>query len=190
VSQWAPLVLSVLKMLGQPSSALGTVLSQIATESGGNPRAQNNWDINAKMGDPSRGLMQTIMSTFLAYAGPFRNLGIFNPLASIYAGVNYAIHRYGAAWQQVLGHGHGYAKGGVISEPIMGIGRSGRKYTFGEAGDETVVPGRFSVSRLESLLEALIGAVRENATQTGDVLGAVLNGTARSAVYSSAYEVR
>ncbi|AEW94051.1 hypothetical protein SCATT_16800 [Streptantibioticus cattleyicolor NRRL 8057 = DSM 46488] len=37
--------------------------------------------------------MQTIPPTFDAYAGPYRSLGITNPLASIYAGLNYAIHR-------------------------------------------------------------------------------------------------
>jgi hypothetical protein len=112
VARWAGLVRQVLAMLGQPAGALGIVLSQMNTESGGNPRAINLSDINAQMGDPSRGLMQTIMSTFLAYAGPFARLGIYNPLANIYAGLNYAIHRYGArGWMSVLGHGHGYESG-------------------------------------------------------------------------------
>ncbi len=36
----------------------------------------------------------------------------------------------------------GYQHGGIISEPIVGVGlRSGRGYTFGEAGPETVTPG-------------------------------------------------
>jgi SLT domain-containing protein len=85
--------------------------------------------------------MQTIGSTFNAYAGRFRSRGIYDPLANIYAGLNYAIHRYGSGWTSVLGHGHGYAGGGIIEEPIFGIGRSGRKYSFGEKGKETVVPG-------------------------------------------------
>ena len=42
----------------------------------------------------------------------------------------------------MLGHGHGYANGGIISEPIIGTGlRSGAKYSFGENGPETVTPG-------------------------------------------------
>ncbi|MBC8430249.1 MAG: hypothetical protein H8D92_02500, partial [Pelagibacteraceae bacterium] len=36
----------------------------------------------------------------------------------------------------------GYANGGLITEPIFGIGRSGQTYTFGERGQETVTPGR------------------------------------------------
>jgi cell wall-associated NlpC family hydrolase len=35
----------------------------------------------------------------------------------------------------------GFAKGGVINEPIFGVGRSGQAYTFGEHGKETVTPG-------------------------------------------------
>lgn len=36
----------------------------------------------------------------------------------------------------------GYANGGLITEPIFGVGRSGQTYTFGERGQETVTPGR------------------------------------------------
>lgn len=37
----------------------------------------------------------------------------------------------------------GFARGGVITEPITGVGlRSGRRYMFGERGPETVTPGR------------------------------------------------
>jgi hypothetical protein len=114
VQRWAPLVLSVLAMLGQPAGDLGTVLSQMTTESGGNPFAINLWDSNAAAGDPSRGLMQVIGSTFAAYAGPFRGRGIFDPLANIFAAINYAIHRYGSGWTSVLGHGHGYDDGGWL----------------------------------------------------------------------------
>lgn len=114
VRQWAPLVSRVLAMLGLPGSYLGMWLAQIGTESGGNPRAINLTDSNAAMGDPSRGLLQTIMSTFLAYAGPFRGLGIYNPLANVFAAINYAKHRYGALGMAgVIGHGHGYDGGGI-----------------------------------------------------------------------------
>lgn len=39
------------------------------TESNGNPNAVNNWDINAKNGTPSKGLLQVIDPTFRQYAG-------------------------------------------------------------------------------------------------------------------------
>ena len=44
---------------------------------------------------------------------------------------------YKAAGQSV----YAYAQGGIINEPILGIGRSGKKYSFGEQGPETITPG-------------------------------------------------
>ena len=73
--------------------------------------------------------MQVIGPTFAAYAGPFRNVGPFmygvsvNPFANIFAGVNYAIHRYGSAWTSVLGHGHGYDDGGWMYPGEWGLNR-------------------------------------------------------------------
>jgi hypothetical protein len=124
VQRWSPLVLQVLKMLHQSPSWLGLVLRRMNQESGGNPRAINLTDSNAAMGDPSRGLMQTIMGTFMAYAGPFRGLGIYNPLANIFAGLNYALHRYGSL--AALGRPGGYAAGGIAGGWIM-AGEHGRE---------------------------------------------------------------
>lgn len=44
------------------------IMNVIKHESGGNARAVNNWDINAKHGDPSKGILQFISSTFRKYA--------------------------------------------------------------------------------------------------------------------------
>ncbi|MFI6791943.1 transglycosylase SLT domain-containing protein [Nonomuraea sp. NPDC050383] len=63
-------------------------------ESGGNPNAINNWDINAKNGVPSQGLMQTIPPTFNAHKLPGHN-EILNPVDNIIAGVLYTYSRYG-----------------------------------------------------------------------------------------------
>ncbi|MEV5677456.1 transglycosylase SLT domain-containing protein [Streptomyces sp. NPDC052179] len=111
VSRWTPLVKMVLAQLGLPQSDLGLVLHRIKVESGGNPKAINTWDINAKNGVPSQGLMQTIPPTFAAYAGPYKSRGITDPLASIYAGLNYATSRYGANWRKALSGTQGYATG-------------------------------------------------------------------------------
>jgi SLT domain-containing protein len=116
-------------------------MSQMQTESGGNARAINLWDSNARAGIPSKGLMQVIDPTFNAYAGPYLSRGIWDPKANIYAGVNYALRRYGANVARVLGRGVGYATGGIIGEPVVGIGmRSGTPYRFGERGPELVSP--------------------------------------------------
>lgn len=122
VKRWAPLVLRALKMLHQPSSLLGAVLHRMNQESGGNPNIVNRWDINARRGTPSMGLMQTIGPTFSAYAGPFRKLGITNPFANIYAGLNYALHRYHSLRYAMLKPG-GYDSGGWLPPPVNGTGK-------------------------------------------------------------------
>ncbi|MFB4267871.1 transglycosylase SLT domain-containing protein [Nonomuraea sp. GTA35] len=63
-------------------------------ESGGNPNAINNWDINAKNGVPSQGLMQTIPPTFNAHSLPGHGK-ILDPVDNIIAGVLYTYSRYG-----------------------------------------------------------------------------------------------
>jgi SLT domain-containing protein len=111
VERWTPQVKMALAQLGLPMSDLGLVLHRIQVESGGNPKAINLWDSNAKAGHPSQGLMQTIPGTFAAYAGPYKSRGITDPMASIYAGLNYAVHRYGSGWRKALGGIKGYATG-------------------------------------------------------------------------------
>lgn len=63
-------------------------------ESSGNPSAINNWDINAKNGVPSQGLMQTIPPTFDAHSLPGHKK-ILEPVDNIIAGVLYTYSRYG-----------------------------------------------------------------------------------------------
>lgn len=96
VSRWAPQVGQVLGMLNQSLDNVANILLIIKHESGGNPRAINNWDSNAAKGQPSQGLMQTIPSTFEAYRNPDLSSNIMDPLANIYAGTNYGISRYGS----------------------------------------------------------------------------------------------
>jgi hypothetical protein len=139
---YAGIMRAVLAHFGIPQ-LFGTFMTQMNTESGGNPRAINLWDSNAKAGIPSKGLMQVIDPTFNAYAGPYRSLGIWNPLANIYAAVAYALSRYGSSIGSVLGHGHGYASGGILMEPVYGLGlHTGTPYSFGE--NAPGVPERWS----------------------------------------------
>jgi hypothetical protein len=115
VGQWAGVVDQVLAALGQPLSLEGAVLRRIQLESGGNPNAINLWDSNAKAGHPSQGLVQTIPSTFAAYAGPYKSMGITDPFANIYAGMNYALHRYGSISAiDPLKRPKGYDSGGYL----------------------------------------------------------------------------
>ncbi|WP_249400134.1 transglycosylase SLT domain-containing protein [Streptomyces argyrophylli] len=111
VTRWTPQVRTALAQLGLSPSYTDLVLHRIQVESGGNPKAINLTDSNAKAGHPSQGLLQTIPSTFAAYAGPYKSRGITDPMASIYAGLNYAIHRYGSGWVRALSGTKGYATG-------------------------------------------------------------------------------
>ncbi|SFJ72888.1 Transglycosylase SLT domain-containing protein, partial [Streptosporangium canum] len=64
-------------------------------ESGGNPNAQNNWDVNARNGVPSQGLMQTIPTTFDEWS-PKDHKVIKDPVHNIIAGVLYTYGTYGS----------------------------------------------------------------------------------------------
>ena len=117
VQRWAGTVAQALAMLGLPGSLVPRVLYQMQTESGGNPNAINRTDINAQMGDPSRGLLQTIGSTFSAFHVPGTSTNIYDPLANIAAAINYAAHRYGPSLMSGgmgMGSGHGYDTGGWL----------------------------------------------------------------------------
>ncbi|RJO76485.1 hypothetical protein D5S18_09240 [Nocardia panacis] len=67
----------------------------IEKESGGNPLIVNEWDSNWVAGHPSKGLMQTIDSTFDAYKADGHG-NIFDPVDNIIAGTRYAIATYGS----------------------------------------------------------------------------------------------
>src|ERR1022692_1896123 len=102
-------------MLRQSSANLGAVEHRMAQESGGNPRAINLTDINYRMGDPSRGLMQTIMSTFMKYRSFSLPNNIYNPEANIFAGLNYAVNAYAPrSLSSVMLQAGGYDQGGYL----------------------------------------------------------------------------
>ena len=116
VARWRDSVVKALEANGIEANnfRVSKILATIQKESGGNPNAQNNWDINARMGDPSIGLMQTIGRTFNAYKHPGHN-NIRNGYDNLLAAINYIKHRYGtsdAAFNYVATHG--YANGGLV----------------------------------------------------------------------------
>jgi peptidoglycan hydrolase-like protein with peptidoglycan-binding domain len=98
VTRWSPVVSCVLGLLGQPhtNAYVNDVLIVIQYESGGNPNAINLWDVNARNGDPSRGLMQLIGTNFSYYRSASLPNNIYDPAANIYAALRYAIDRYGS----------------------------------------------------------------------------------------------
>ncbi|MGW7425580.1 transglycosylase SLT domain-containing protein [Streptomyces sp. NPDC054813] len=92
---WIKQSLQIMKSKGIPGSYDG-LKRNIMRESGGNPGAQNNWDVNAQKGTPSKGLLQVIDPTFNAYHVNGTAHSVTDPVANITAAANYAAHRYGS----------------------------------------------------------------------------------------------
>ncbi|MFJ6846723.1 transglycosylase SLT domain-containing protein [Streptomyces griseoluteus] len=95
LDSWIRQSLAVMKAKGIPGSYDG-LKRNIMRESGGNPNAQNNWDVNAQKGIPSKGLLQVISPTFNAYHVAGTAQSVTDPVANITAAANYAAHRYGS----------------------------------------------------------------------------------------------
>ena len=117
VERWRPYVIRALKMNGFEASAyqVAAWMKVIQRESNGNPLAVNHWDSNARAGHPSKGLVQTIDSTFNANAFPGHH-NIFNGFDDLLAGIHYMAARYGrgpGAFARVSGP-MGYANGGLV----------------------------------------------------------------------------
>ncbi|MEU9478057.1 transglycosylase SLT domain-containing protein [Streptomyces sp. NPDC048191] len=92
---WIKQSLQIMKSKGIPGSYEG-LKRNIMRESSGNPNAQNNSDVNAKKGTPSKGLLQVIDPTFNAYHVSGTAQSVTDPVANITAAANYAAHRYGS----------------------------------------------------------------------------------------------
>ena len=139
VEQWRPLVEKVLKAKGLPLTLTDTTLRRMNQESGGNPRAINLWDSNAAKGTPSKGLMQTIDTTFQANKDPGYD-DIWDPESNIRASINYTLRTYGslpAGYNRAGGYATGgflpdfgkmrlYDQGGFIPHGGLGLNLSGR----------------------------------------------------------------
>lgn len=95
LDRWIGKALAIMKAKHIPGSYAG-ILRNIKRESGGNPRAVNNWDSNARAGTPSKGLLQVIDPTFRRFHVAGTAWDIFDPVANIAAACNYAAHTYGS----------------------------------------------------------------------------------------------
>jgi hypothetical protein len=114
VERWRGTVAQALARVGQSASLADTTLRRMNQESGGNPRAINNWDVNAKNGVPSKGLMQVIDPTFRANRDPGLVNDIWDPMANIVASMRYALGRYGSLSSAYNRKG-GYDSGGIAN---------------------------------------------------------------------------
>ena len=90
------LIDKALQLAGLPATAdYEAAVNKIVTrESGWNPNITNHTDSNARRGTPSTGLMQTIPSTFHAFALKGLDTNIHDPLSNLVAGIRYAESKY------------------------------------------------------------------------------------------------
>lgn len=104
VASW---IMQALAITGQSMDYLDELMYIAQMESGGDPNAINLWDSNAAAGHPSKGLMQTIDSTFAAYALPGYD-DIWNPVHNTIAAIRYMNERYGGIQNHPGLGGKGY----------------------------------------------------------------------------------
>jgi TP901 family phage tail tape measure protein len=99
--------------------------------------AVNNWDINARMGDPSKGMFQMIGSSFRAYVKPGHG-NILNPTDEAISAMRYIVGKWVpimGSWRSAFKRAgdYAYATGGVINTSGM--------YQLAEGGyPEIVIP--------------------------------------------------
>lgn len=137
---------------GLTRNAIAGVLGNINQESGGNPMAGSNppgRGLIQILGDPGGSLVQELARTmqYIAANGSVADINAHAGSAAEAAtwfsnqyerpGVPMLANRVASA---NASYAAGFASGGVIREPIIGFGASGRTYTFGENGAEYVTP--------------------------------------------------
>lgn len=171
VEQWRKLAEKALRMTNQFSeSNLTRLLYQMQTESGGNPRAINNWDINAKNGTPSKGLMQVIDPTFKTWAMPPYNKDIYDPLSNMLASIRYAVARYGSLAKAYSGHG--YADGGFPKFGEYFFARENGPELVGRVGHRNAVVNNDQI--VASISDGVESAIQRQNAETNYLLRRVV----------------
>lgn len=186
VERWRPTVISALNFMNQPLSNVNRTLRRMNQESGGNPRAINNWDSNARAGMASRGLMQVIPPTFRAYARAPYNKDIWDPMSNITASMSYALSRYGSLAKAYDRKG-GYANGTKSAlKGMHKVGEAGWEYVNFQGGEQ-VIPHQQSVSienqlvrsqqqRTIALDEASMKVLAQSAEVSSEAVSAAMEG--------------
>lgn len=184
VEQWRNLAKTALLITGQyTESNLNALLTQMKHESGGNARAINLWDSNAKKGIPSKGLMQVIDPTFRSYAMSPYNKDIYDPLSNMVAAIRYTVSRYGSLYKGWTARGYkGYKNGGmpvngevyIANENGFGseyIGRMGNKHVV--ANNQQITDG-IKQAVIDGMMEVYM-ATQSNRTDSNSAIPYIIN---------------
>jgi murein DD-endopeptidase MepM/ murein hydrolase activator NlpD len=151
VDRWKPTVIKALGMAGLPTGSnwVNAWLSQIGTESGGNPGITQGVNDRNSGGNEAVGLVQLIPGTFAAYRNKSLPNDRTDPLANLVAGMNWEKHKKGGNLAAILadiGHGHGYAGGTSGASPGWHwVGERGPELKWFRGG-EPVVNNRDAMS--------------------------------------------
>ena len=184
VEQWRDLARKALQMTNQYTEAnLNRLLMQMQTESGGNPNAINNWDINAKNGTPSKGLMQVIDPTFKTWAMDGYDTNIWDPLSNMLASIRYTVNRYGSLANGWKGHGYESGIGKITLSDLSnvipflaggGVLNTGQMFVARERGPELVgsYGRRTTVMNNDQIVQAVSNGV---ATAVDSAAALILN---------------
>jgi len=166
VQKW---LMAAVMVTGTPASWLEPLATIAMKESGGNPFAQNNWDINAQRGIPSKGLMQTIGPTFNAYALPGMN-NIYNPVHNAAAAIRYINARYGSVFNvpgiKSMASGGGYrgywrgTTGTLNQDETAWVGERGPELVTLPRGAQVHSHNESKRMAAETLSEGQVQAVR------------------------------
>lgn len=144
------------------SGDIARIMNVIQHESGGNAKAINLWDINAKAGHPSKGILQFIDETFNHYAMPGHH-NIWKPFDQLLAMFN------DSTWRRDLtlggwgpSGGRRYANGGWADRPSI----------FGEVDGEPEIAINPARSTADN---HIIEAIKARAAKNPNGMSAKLN---------------
>ncbi|GFK19196.1 tape measure protein [Corynebacterium glutamicum] len=174
---WRDMAVSAMRRNGfnaDDPAQVNAMLSQIMSESGGNPGiAQQIVDINGTGDAAGVGLLQIIPGTFEAHRDPDLPNDRRDAWANMNAALRYYKSRYGMDLTTMWGHGHGYAMGGIFDAPHVGIYDTGGVLPKGgvavntSAFDEVIVNGP-NLQAINNLANN-VGALVQKLSRDGDV---------------------
>lgn len=158
--QWRMLAIKAMQRVGfnwQDPRQVDAMLSQIMSESTGNPNAvQQVQDINSG-GNEGVGLLQIIPTTYEAHRDPELPNDRRDPFSNMVAALRYYKSKYGMDLTTMWGHGHGYDQGGIFPSGTIG---------FNASGKPEAVFTNDQWKLLEDLVETLVSGDFQKAIQT------------------------